>query len=96
MTIYLTNTQEIAARGGHVLGDDDFVVVVSNCCGRQWLYDEEVLRLFTDPADLSQPILNIEGEAPETCPSCGEKGWNFGNSLSSHDDVEAGPWSWAL
>lgn len=54
-TIYLTSTQKISARGGQVTTDSDFVVVVSTCGGQQWLYDEEVLRLFVDSTDPRYP-----------------------------------------
>lgn len=96
MSLYLQNFREITNRGGVTCSDSGFVIVLSKCCKRQWLYDEEILHLYPDASDLSKVIFNAEGHSPDQCPSCGAPDWDFGDALIDRDEIEHGPWAWAL
>ena len=78
-----------------VHADADFVVVVCTKCGAQFLYDEETLVLYPDPADLSRHAANIEASAPFPCPQCGDADWDF-TTCQSEAEVRGGRWGWIL
>ena len=93
----INNTDEIEARGGAVLGDDDFEIVACTSCGCQYLYNAEVLQLYYDPKDLKKIYLYFEGNEIPPCRQCGTQEWTF-DELNADDEVivKSGPWSWAL
>lgn len=93
MTQYLGNYREISRRGAHT-ADADFVVVQCANCERQYLYDEEILRLYADPEDLRQHSLNIQGE-DVPCVGCGRLDWDWIVLDADAEEVRNGPWGWA-
>ena len=96
MAIQAKNIEEIRKRGGKLCGNDDFEIVRSTCCGREYLCNNEVLTLYLDPADLSVCYLDAEGEPLPRCEGCGSTSWAY-NAIQEPDEaVRGGPWSWAL
>lgn len=67
----------IFARLGESPRDADFELVNCELCGCQYLADHEVLRVYTDPADLSRFVLNAVGEAWPPCRGCGAADWDM-------------------
>lgn len=94
MRKYLGNYSEIARRGAADTTDADFVVVQCVHCDRQYLYDEEVLRLYPDPEDLRKYALNIVGE-DVSCVGCGRLDWDWIELDADSEEVRNGPWGWA-
>lgn len=59
MAIQAKNIEEIRKRGGKLCGNDDFEIVRSTCCGREYLCNNEVLTLYLNPADLGAGLSNF-------------------------------------
>ena len=91
------NHEEILTRGALLCGCDDFVFVRCISCNQQYLYNQEDLKLYLDPEDLSDYELNIESESDSACTGCGRTNWDF-EELEESDlsQVKDGSWAWAL
>jgi predicted nucleic-acid-binding Zn-ribbon protein len=95
--LYLNNHKEIAARGGNVGGDDDFVVLACINCHYQFLYNEEVLDIYYYPNELaSSRHLYIDGNVLPPCPGCGSQNFDTENLDTNSPLVKQGPWAWAI
>ncbi|HYT89404.1 MAG TPA: hypothetical protein VEL76_11920 [Gemmataceae bacterium] len=80
----------IFARLGVPPHDADFELVACDHCGRQYLADHECLRVYLDPADLSQVALNIAADPWPACRGCGRSEWDCVRASSV-----APEWQWA-
>lgn len=96
MAIRAKNVQEIQRRGGELCGNDDFEIVRSTCCGREYLCNNEVLTIYLNPADLSIRYLDAEDEPLPRCESCGSIAWEYNAIPDTDEAVRRGMWSWAL
>ena len=93
MRRYVDNTSEIKKRGGSVLSDSGFVVIACCCCLQQYLYDEELLRIYLSPVDLTVTTLDIDGERLP-CVGCGDTEWSHDVLDLDSEAVAAGQWAW--
>lgn len=91
MSRYLDNAV-IGERGGDLCGEDAFVVVACSACGRQYLYNEEILDMYPDPADLRKRYKHGESFP---CVGCDRTSWEEVALDTDSEAVTNGPWVWA-
>ena len=65
-------------------------------CQGQYLFNAEVKDVYYDPEDLARHFFKIPGMQLPPCRYCGELNWQFASAAPDHQQVQAGPWAWAL
>jgi hypothetical protein len=65
----------IRRRGAVTSGNDSSKIVRCTACGRQSLYNDEILQLYLDPDELSASVLHAEGGQMPPCRDCEKTNW---------------------
>ncbi len=93
----ISNFNAIEARGGFLCGNDNFHIVQCVDCGCQYLYEDELTRIFHDPTDLAIVTHDFVGEPSRACRSCSKENFSVEELGGGKEQkVREGPWCWLL
>ena len=90
------NVKIIASKGGNLCGQDKLSVEACAKCQGQYLYNDELKDVYYDPEDLTRHYFNIPGMSLPPCRYCGDIQWVFDEARPDAQQVQSGPWAWAL